>query len=80
MDTPLIIAILVYAASSYICRGYIKLMDYSFELMIYCFIADEEMFQGTQRFADPKLRAFFDTFGQEVKILTLSFLGWKKRI
>lgn len=61
------IPILVYICSAYICRGYTNLVDYCLELMVYCFIADEEMFQGTQRFADSKLRAFFDTFGQEVR-------------
>lgn len=33
--------------------------------MVLCFVADEEMFQGSQRFAEPKLRAFFNLYGEE---------------
>lgn len=62
---PVILILFTYIVVIYVIRGYTNLIDYSFELMVYCFIADEEMFQGTQRFADQKLRAFFDQFGQE---------------
>lgn len=79
MDTPITIPILIYIISAYVCRGYTNLVDYCFEIMVYCFIADEEMFQGTQRFADSKLRAFFDTFGQEVSRQP-TIVGGEKRV
>lgn len=43
------------------------MIDYSFELMVFCFVADEEMFQGSQRFSEPKLRAFFNLYGHETE-------------
>ena len=67
LEMPILMPILVYVSSMYICRGYTYLMDYSFELNVLCFVADEEMFQGTQRFASKKLREFFDLFGQEAE-------------
>ena len=66
LELPICVPIIVYICSMYVCRGYTHLMDYSFNLMVMCFVCDEEMFQGTQRFANEKLRRFFDLFGSEV--------------
>lgn len=60
---PVFLVLYTYIIVIYVIRGYTNLIDYSFEMMVYCFVSDEEMFQGTQRFADQKLRAFFDEFG-----------------
>jgi hypothetical protein len=54
-----------FVFSAAICRGYNNLIDYGFEVMILCFMADEEMFTGDQVFADPKTTDFFNTLGAQ---------------
>jgi hypothetical protein len=57
--------LLVFIFSIMICRGYNLLIDYTYEMMVFCFMADEEMFQSSQRFAEPPMTEFFNQYGTE---------------
>ena len=67
MEMPVVVAVATYIITHYSCKGYTHLMDYAYEMMIYCFVADEEMFQGSQIFADEDMREFFDEYGKQVR-------------
>lgn len=59
--------LICFIFSAAICRGYNNLIDYGFEVMVMCFMADEEMFTGDQVFADPKVTDFFNTLGTQAE-------------
>ena len=65
LEFPQVAPIVCFVFSAAICRGYNNLIDYSYELMILCFMADEEMFQGDQRFASAKVTEYFNKYGTE---------------
>jgi hypothetical protein len=65
LEFPQLAPLICFILSVAICRGYNNLIDYCYEVMVICFMADEEMFQGDQRFADPKLTDYFNKLGTE---------------
>lgn len=65
LQFPQMAPLVCFVFSAAICRGYNNLIDYGFEVMLLCFMADEEMFTGDQVFADPKMADFFNSLGQQ---------------
>jgi hypothetical protein len=65
LEFPQLAPIACWVFSAFICRGYNNLIDYSYEVMVFCFMADEEMFQGDQRFAKEKVTEYFNLHGKE---------------
>ena len=59
------------------------MIDYCYELMVLCFMSDEEMFQGDQRFAQPKLTEFFNKYGTESErayLKNIEAVGMERRV
>lgn len=65
LEFPQLAPLMCFVLSIAICKGYNNLIDYCYEVMVICFMADEEMFQGDQRFADPKITDYFNQLGEE---------------
>ena len=42
-------------------------LNKSFELLIYCFVLDEEMFQGKQKYCEEDLKEFIDSLSKETE-------------
>jgi len=58
---------LILIISYMVGNSFIEIFDMSTETVLQCFIADEEMFEGDNVFADGDLRAFFDEYEENEK-------------
>jgi hypothetical protein len=67
LQFPQMAPLICFVFSAAICRGYNNLIDYGFEVMVMCFMADEEMFTGDQVFADHKTTDFFNNLGTQAE-------------
>lgn len=62
-----LIGFYLWLVSTYICWGFIHIVDISFEVLVFCFVSDEEMFQSDQRYSphEKKLVKLMNEYGSE---------------
>lgn len=65
VQVPALVPMLAFLGSMIVSQNFTNLIDLSIQTLVICFIADEEMFTGQQRYAEPLFRKFFDELGQE---------------
>jgi len=63
---PLIMAI-IHVAGLFTIRGFTHVIDYCLEVVVFCFIADEEMYQGDQRYAEDYITKIMNRYGEEAE-------------
>lgn len=69
----------VWFTCFFVCRGYCSMVDIIHEATLYCFVADEEMYQGRQRFCEIPFRNFMDKYGKETEKAYLKHIVDTKR-
>jgi len=60
-------AIGLFVVGLFLAQTFTSIFDMVIDTLFFCFICDEEMFSGKQRYAEPELRELMDMYGKEAK-------------
>lgn len=60
IEYPFILSITVFVLAFYIPQNFCIMYDTIMESMVFCLMADEEMFMGKERFCEPEILAYFN--------------------
>ena len=60
-------AIAIFVVGLFLGQTFTSMFDMVIDTLFFCFICDEEMYTGKQRYAEPELRELMDMYGKEAK-------------